>query len=94
MANLSEEQKTLLGLDDTEKVNTYLQAVEYSDFWNRVEVVKNGKIKITGDWTERPRYYTQKGIVKMFNDSVKNNLDWLMDAYEDRQSGDLVNKYI
>lgn len=92
--SLNEKQKELLALDEQEKIECFLQAYEYSDYWNRVEVVKNGKIKITGDWIERPRYYTQKGIVKLFDYNVKNNITWLLDAYEDRASGELRNKYI
>jgi hypothetical protein len=94
MSNLTDEQKTLLQLDDNEKIECYLQAFEYSDYWNRVEVLKNGKIRISGDWADRPRYYTQKGIVKLFDYNVKNNITWLLDAYKDRASGELRNKYI
>ena len=93
---LNEKQQELLALDDTEKVNVYLQTFAWADFYNHVDVLENGKIKLMCDAFERPRYYTQKGILKEFNKCIKEAV-WvgeLLETLEDRQSGELVNKYI
>ena len=87
--------KELLSLPEEEKIECFLQAFEYGDYWNRVNKLPSGRIKLTGDFDNfTPHCYTLKGIVKLFDYNVKNNISWLLDAYEDRLSGELRNKYI
>lgn len=92
----TKEQVDLLALNQKEKLNIYLQAFEYGDFYNRIEILENGKIKLMCDAFSRPRYYTRNGIEKEFNRCVKDKscLEWLKDTIEDRKSGELITNWV
>jgi len=90
------DYKDLLKLSNEDKIETFLQAFEYSGYFNKIVFLDNGKIKLISEDSDRPRYYKKRGLVILFNQAVKEGF-WqtLFDAYEDRYiTGALKENYL